>query len=40
MEIQQPDFVATIRNEPKQSGDLPVNGKDEEDLRAALEQKP
>jgi hypothetical protein len=40
MEIQLPDFVATIRNEAEQPGDLPVDGKDEEDLKAAPEQKP
>jgi hypothetical protein len=40
MEIQLPDFVATIRNEAKQSGDLPSNGKDKEALKTAPGQKP
>jgi hypothetical protein len=40
MEIQQPDFVATIRNETEQSADPPVNDENEEDLKAAPEQKP
>jgi hypothetical protein len=39
LEIQQPDFVATIRNEAKKSGDLPVNDK-KEDVKATPGQKP
>jgi hypothetical protein len=38
MEIQLPDFVATVRDEPKPSGDLPIDGEDEDNLETAPER--
>jgi hypothetical protein len=38
MEIQQPDFVATVRDEPKPSGAIPVGGEDEDNLETAPER--